>query len=132
MDSLWFKKLHLTFAEDSKTQGMLLKRLLVKDLGIPEENIIWVKSCAELVKSLSQKKADLLLLDLWLGDSEGSSTVGQAIAAAPDTPIVVLTAHDDDSLAIAALRQGAQDYLRKSDLNADRLRKTMRTRLNEN
>ncbi len=56
---------------------------------------------------------DVVLLDLWLPDSEGLETCTRAIAALPDIPIVVMTATDDHELAAEVLRRGAQDYLVK-------------------
>lgn len=41
--------------------------------------------------------------------------------AAPDVPIVVLTALDDESLAVQSLQQGAQDYLVKGQIDGDAL-----------
>ncbi|MBI2494976.1 MAG: diguanylate cyclase response regulator, partial [Candidatus Omnitrophica bacterium] len=40
---------------------------------------------------------------------------------APEVPIVVLTVLDDDAVALEAVRQGAQDYLVKGQVPAERL-----------
>jgi PAS domain S-box-containing protein len=65
------------------------------------------------LKHLAQKRFDLVLLDLNLPDSQGVDTVSRVRAQAPRTPIVVLTASDDDVLAMQAVQRGAQDYLVK-------------------
>jgi DNA-binding NarL/FixJ family response regulator len=41
-------------------------------------------------------------------------------------PIVVLTGHDDDALAAAALEAGAQDYLVKGQFDQDALSRAVR------
>jgi signal transduction histidine kinase len=41
------------------------------------------------------------------------------INQAPSTPIIVLTNTNDEELAIEAVRQGAQDYLVKRQVNPD-------------
>ncbi len=56
---------------------------------------------------------DAVLLDLNLPDSHGIDTVTKTCARITAVPIVVLTAIDDDSLGIEALRKGAQEYLFK-------------------
>jgi len=60
---------------------------------------------------------DVVLLDLGLPDSQGLDTLGEVRAQAPAEPIVVLTGLDDEALALQAVRQGAQDYLVKGDLD---------------
>jgi signal transduction histidine kinase len=56
---------------------------------------------------------DLVLLDLTLPDSKGVQTLAAMHARSGDVPIVVLTASDDEHLAIDVLKHGAQDYLVK-------------------
>ncbi len=52
--------------------------------------------------------------------------VEQLSAAAPDTPIIVLSDDGDEDSGVAALRAGAQDYLLKSELNASLLGRAVR------
>ncbi|MEO0424898.1 MAG: response regulator [Pseudomonadota bacterium] len=62
-----------------------------------------------------------ILLDLGLPDSQGLDTVRRMLDAAPRLPLLVLTGSDDEQLAIEAVREGAQDYLYKTDLAAHAL-----------
>jgi two-component system cell cycle response regulator len=66
---------------------------------------------------LSSEPADVLLLELGAGQRQGRIFVQAARAAAPDTPMVILAESEDESLAIEALRQGAQDFLTKDKLD---------------
>jgi two-component system, cell cycle response regulator len=66
---------------------------------------------------LSSEPADILLLELGAGQRQGRIFVQAARAAAPDTPMVILAESEDESLAIEALRQGAQDFLTKDRLD---------------
>ena len=45
---------------------------------------------------------------------------------APDIPLVVLTGMDDDELAAQSLRQGAQDYLIKGQIESRGLLRSLR------
>lgn len=65
------------------------------------------------LQRLAQGNIDVLLLDLTLPDSQGFATFEAAYAAAGEIPILVLTGLDDESLAVRAVRAGAQDYLTK-------------------
>jgi len=66
---------------------------------------------------LSSEPADILLLELGADQRHGRIFVQAARAAAPDTPMVILAESEDESLAIEALRQGAQDFLTKDKLD---------------
>jgi PAS domain S-box-containing protein len=68
---------------------------------------------------LRDNAPDLVLLDLGLPDSQGLATLRTACTAHPATPFVVLTGMSDESLAIEAVRAGAQDYLVKGRVNGE-------------
>jgi len=68
---------------------------------------------AEALESLTESKPDLVLLDLMLPDSAGLETVLTVRRQAPETGIVVLSGVQDETLALTAVRAGAQDYLVK-------------------
>ncbi|MDP2606510.1 MAG: GAF domain-containing protein [Deltaproteobacteria bacterium] len=69
---------------------------------------------------------DLILLDLSLPDAKGLDTVTRMTAAAPSVPIVVMTGIADQSVAIEAMRLGAQDYLVKGQVDEAMFGRTIR------
>ncbi len=75
---------------------------------------------------LDRDEFDIVLLDLKLPDSSGIETFEQTYARAPDVPIVVMTGHDDAQLAFRAVREGAQDYLVKNNVDAPLLNRSIR------
>ena len=74
----------------------------------------------------AKEGADVVLLDLHLPDSQGLETLIKVHAQAPEVPIVVLSGVDDDTVALEAVRRGAQDYLVKGQVDARRLRCVLR------
>ncbi len=56
---------------------------------------------------------DLVLLDIRLPDVSGEEVLKSLRAAAPDLPVVMMTAHASVEGAVAAIKQGAYDYLVK-------------------
>lgn len=95
--------------------------------GGGKASLIWAKTLADgIAKGMGSKKPDIVLLDLSLPDSHGLDTVQAMRAALPETPIVVLTGHDDDAFSIAALEAGAQDYLVKGQFDHDALGRAVR------
>jgi len=60
---------------------------------------------------LAARSVDIIFLDLGLPDVQGLEAVRRARKAAHDVPLVVLSGLDDESMAIQAMQEGAQDYL---------------------
>ena len=75
---------------------------------------------------LDRETPDVILLDLSLPDSQGLQTYLSVHARAPATPVVILSGHDDDALALDAVRAGAEDYLTKQHADGMSLARTMR------
>ena len=69
-------------------------------------------SGSEGIRSLIQKKVDLVLLDLGLPDIDGMEVLHK-IRERLDVPIIIVSARDQDSEKVAALDDGADDYLTK-------------------
>jgi PAS domain S-box-containing protein len=60
---------------------------------------------------------DAVLLDLALPDAPGLAALERLHRAAPETPIIVLSALVDEATAVEALRRGAEDYLIRAELD---------------
>lgn len=69
---------------------------------------------------------DVILLDLSLPDSQGIASFLTLRDRVPNIPIVVLTGLDDQTLAISAMQQGAQDYLIKGQVDSNLLLRSIR------
>ena len=78
------------------------------------------------IERLAADSFDVVLLDLSLPDSHGLDTLRRAHAATPSTPIVVLTGYDDETQAVRAVVEGAQDYLVKGNVDSNLLVRSMR------
>jgi signal transduction histidine kinase len=76
-----------------------------------------VRRLSEALEHLWEKDCDVVLLDLGLPDSHGIDTLVLVRAQAPAVPIVVLTGFQDEALGDQALKEGAQDYLVKGQVN---------------
>ncbi len=75
---------------------------------------------------LSQGGVDLMILDLDLPDADDPGTFERAHAFAPDVPIVVITALEDEDMALRMVKSGAQDYLVKGEVSPDLLLRSVR------
>jgi len=77
------------------------------------------------VERLAKGGIDAVLLDLGLPDSQGISTFVKLHNQSPRTPIVVLTGLKDEELGLQAVREGAQDYLVKGQVDGQMLRRAI-------
>jgi two-component system KDP operon response regulator KdpE len=66
----------------------------------------------EALEAYSRHRPDLVLLDLGLPDLDGLQVI-RSIRSRASTPIVVLSARGGEGDKVAALEQGADDYLTK-------------------
>jgi diguanylate cyclase (GGDEF)-like protein/PAS domain S-box-containing protein len=94
----------------------------------------WVRRCSEGLERLAREgkqkvpKADAIgavLVDLFLPDSQGIETFDRIFSVAPQIPILVLSAVQDEDIAKLAVQHGAQDYLLKTRLDGYLLPKTL-------
>ncbi len=86
----------------------------------------WVTSLADGLECLGQGGIDVVLLDLGLPDSRGLNTFTRAYAHTPRVPFVVLTGLADETVGFTAVRQGAQDYLIKGEVDGKLLLRAIR------
>jgi len=111
--------------EDNPADAELVLHSLRKfgDIGFRVEH---VEHLAAALTSLAQCGVDVALIDLSLPDSQGIATFHAIHSAAPGMPIVVLTGMDDEHIVLEILRQGAQDYLLKQDVESKLLARSLR------
>jgi eukaryotic-like serine/threonine-protein kinase len=64
---------------------------------------------------------DVVLLDYMLGTDDGLTWLRQLKVDAACPPVIFLTGHGSEAVAVEAMKLGASDYLRKHDLSKQRL-----------
>ena len=77
-------------------------------------------SLSQVLETLPRARPHVILTDLNLPDSHGYDTFYQVFEHASDIPIVLMTNLDDEALALQAIRNGAQEYLLKTELSGER------------
>ena len=110
------KLVRILLVEDSDFDVHLALQLLKRiNQTVKAETATTMKEAIEFV---TRETFDIILLDLSLPDSDGLDTVKSMTAAAPNTPVVVLSGRDDQKIELECLANGAQKYARKSALDA--------------
>lgn len=115
----------LLLVEDNRGDARMVELYLQEsDLRLTVTN---VPTLHEAIACAESVRFDVAIVDLGLPDSFGLDTFHRLHDALDGTvPIVVLSGMGDDSVAVAAVAAGAQDYLRKNDLSAEVLARTIR------
>ena len=119
------KNIKVLLVEDNPGDVFLLQDFL-KEVTTVVVDLIPVEKLSEALNYLTKEVFDVILLDLSLPDSQGLETFVIAHHQAKATPIIVLTGIDDETLAIRAMQEGAQDYLVKGQVTGDLLVRSMR------
>lgn len=119
------KRQYLTqvlIVEDSPTQAQMLN-ISLRRLNIGAER---VGTLSDALVRLNRPDFDVILLDLSLPDSSGLNAFQKLHAQNRSMPIVVLTGLDDQTIALQAVKEGAQDYLIKGRASEDSIVRCLR------
>jgi signal transduction histidine kinase/DNA-binding NarL/FixJ family response regulator len=118
-------QMNVLLVEDNPGDARLIRAML-DELSHEPVHLVRVERLAAGLDYLRHSNVDVVLLDLGLPDSQGLETFVQVRDTVPRLPIVVLSGHTDTSLALHAVRQGAQDYLLKGHVDAELLMRALR------
>jgi len=106
--------------EDSNADLRLMREFLAEAAGRGYRfDVTGAETLSLALKLLETTPYHIILADLFLPDSSGLDTFTAICGRAPDTPVVPLTSFEDESVAVEAMRLGAQDYLVKKTVNGE-------------
>jgi two-component system cell cycle response regulator len=111
--------------EDNPGDARLLEEALREIVALRFE-LTHVGTLAEGLEFLSKVQPDVGFTDLGLPDAQGLEVVQRVHVAAPHMPLLVLTALNDEGLAVQSLQEGAQDYLVKAKFDSGSLWRALR------
>lgn len=95
--------------EDDKQIQIFLKYVLEKEHYVCQQ----AETGEQALTRLEDRPADVILLDLGLPDIDGMDLITKVRSRWDTTPILVISARDQDEEKAAALDLGADDYLTK-------------------
>ena len=118
------KSIHILQVEDNEDDAWFFGKLLKKAYG-DHFQLTTVVKLEDGLNYLRKSLVDVVILDLALPDSAGMDTVIRMQAAAPTIPIVIITGTINESLALQALQEGAQDYLVKGQTDGSLVKRAI-------
>jgi DNA-binding NtrC family response regulator len=101
--------MHVLIVDDDEA----LRTLLARELSRSGHRVAQAADAAQGLARLAEEEPEVVLLDLMLPDRPGIDLLRQLRAERPTVEVVVLTAHGTIDTALAAMKLGAHDYLRK-------------------
>jgi CheY-like chemotaxis protein len=92
----------------------------------PEFSVEVAERLGTALELLEAQEFDIVMTDLTLPDSAGLGTFHSLHLRVPHIPVVILSAVEDEGLALEAVKGGAQDYIVKGALEPEYLSRTLR------
>ncbi|MGZ4054506.1 MAG: response regulator [Bacteroidia bacterium] len=118
------EKINILLVEDNPGDARLLDVYLKGSFsnGFSLSTTPFLSKALELLENNS---FNIIILDLSLPDSSGLSTFKKMYDHSPETPIIVLTGHQDESTGLNAMKLGAQDFLIKGKVDGKELARSI-------
>lgn len=107
--------------EDSPVSRKLMESMIEKDV-----KVFATDTLASSLKILDENEIDIIISNLGLPDSFGLDTFHRLNTIVPNIPIIVLTALDNEQIAMDAVKNGAQDYILKGDMTKRALNRSIK------
>jgi len=116
----------ILLVEDSGTTQRMVEFWLADGLELPYALTIVDTLSAGLEQLTKSQEVQIAIVDLNLPDSAGLDTFRALQAARPLMPIVIMSGDDNEEIAVAAVREGAQDYIVKGSYSVNPLIRPIR------
>ncbi len=95
----------------TRAGGLLKKR--------PDLTPAFAANGREALAAIAARTPDLVLTDLQMPEMDGLALVETVRRTFPGLPVILMTAHGSEEIAVQALRKGAASYVAKRNLAAE-------------
>ncbi len=118
--------LHVLVVDDAGDHAELVREM-VRFAGLwPDAAVDKAESYAAALDALGRTSYDLAFFDYWLGNEDGLALIREVRKRGITTPVIVLTGHGAEEIAVEAMKAGAADYLSKANLSVEAVSRAMR------
>jgi CheY-like chemotaxis protein len=108
----------ILIVDDSAVDRQLAGRLLEKQSDLAP---LYAGSAQEALDLMAKEQPQAVLTDLQMPEFDGLELVVEIRNNYPETPVILMTAHGNETLAVRALQAGAASYVPKTSLSHDLL-----------
>jgi DNA-binding response OmpR family regulator len=118
-------KISVLLIEDDLEDAELIQRSF-KSVSPDVFDVLHVSRFRDAIQAIKKTKFHVTIMDLGLPDSVGLNGVERLMSLIPQVPVIVLTGSDDEDQAIKGIELGAQEFIRKGDIDSKQLIRTIR------
>jgi len=101
--------------DDSAVDRIRVEKLLVKE-GLSVKSVAGGQEALQILK---REPPDLVLTDMQMPEMDGLQLVEEIRGNYPAVPVILMTAHGSEEIAVEALQKGAASYVPKRNLARD-------------
>jgi PAS domain S-box-containing protein len=112
-------RLRILVVDDDRAQAELVGELIRSRDTWRDAEVAIAVSYEAALQSMASHAYDLGIFDYRLGASSGLSLLREIRRRNDETPVIVVTGHGAEEIAVEAMKSGASDYLLKGNISAE-------------
>jgi PAS domain S-box-containing protein len=110
--------LQILVVDDDRAHAEFVRELIRFEVA-PDARVEVVTSYSQALTAMGEGSFDVALFDYLLDRGDGLALLREVRAAGSETPVVILTGHGAEQVAVEAMKSGAADYLSKATLTGE-------------
>jgi PAS domain S-box-containing protein len=119
------KKTRILLVDDDQDDYFITSEY-IREIEEGQFEIAWANTYQQALSYMKEHAFDIYFVDYRLGAKTGVELLKEAIASKCEEPIILLTGKGNRAIDREAMKLGAFDYLVKSELNTEKLERTIR------
>lgn len=117
---------NILLVEDDEDDVFFITQLILEKGKKNPPKVTHAETPQLAIEYLAKQSFDICLFDYRLGEMDGINLLQLVRSKGIGGPIILLTGHGDQEIAVQAMKSGATDYLVKSKLTAQSLEQSIR------
>jgi len=120
------RNIRILIVEDDEDDFFLTADTIKRISGADKWQIDWCFQYQLALQNICEKNYDLYFIDYYLGNKTGLDLLKESITQNCMEPIIMLTGKGNRDIDLESMTSGATDYLVKSELNPEKLERSIR------
>lgn len=112
------KGIKILVVDDDEDDAILVRDFINEGMRRNPYSIEQASSFSEALSRIDTNDYDIFLLDYQLGEGNGLQLMQEIRSKGVPSPVIFLTGHGDEEIAVSAMKAGAADYLPKTKLTS--------------